>query len=252
MPIPAGVPFGRVHPNYAIGGLDLSKYQWTVDVERARACGIDFVILRAGCGMTPDPWYPRHRAEAEKAHWPWAAYWYWYPGFTAKAMALKVRQVVGMRPPMGIFPDFERNERVWPWPTGITNAQINESVYAFTGELDSLYFEEIGHYTSPGWANSFLTAQTIAKLRLYYRNIWLAQWFYQFRTAPILPRNYPRCDLWQISAEVGPWAKMARYFGVQGDDDVDVNVARETSWAAFERRYKLSGYVSSAETAVKV
>ena len=62
-------------------GIDVSKYQETIDFEKVKASGIQFVILRAGYGRQlsqKDPYFEKNYAGAKRAGLHVGAYWYSY------------------------------------------------------------------------------------------------------------------------------------------------------------------------------
>lgn len=62
-------------------GIDVSKWQGTIDWQAVKASGIDFAIIRAGLGNNPkqkDTCFERNYAGAKAAGVPIGAYWYSY------------------------------------------------------------------------------------------------------------------------------------------------------------------------------
>ena len=57
-------------------GLDVSKYQGTIDWSQVKAAGYDFAMLRAGYGFnTIDPQFQRNASECNRLGIPIGAYW---------------------------------------------------------------------------------------------------------------------------------------------------------------------------------
>lgn len=228
----------QVHPLYPVGLLDVSKYQWGIDVEKAKDAGVQALIIRAGYGIVEDIRFREHRVTAEKAGWPWGAYWYWRPHYSASDQARKMRSVVGTNPPMGVYPDFEYNPRIERWPANYTKPFISRKIWEMLEACDQTFFRKAGIYTSPGFWNNWVVPTWLTKMQINTRVRWVANWYYEFAKQPRNPRGWFNWDLWQFSAEVGPWAKKARYFGVTGDDDVDVDVFNGT-WQDFMTKFNL-------------
>ena len=58
-------------------GLDVSKYQGTIDWSQVKAAGYDFAMLRAGYGFnTIDPQFQRNASECNRLGIPIGAYWF--------------------------------------------------------------------------------------------------------------------------------------------------------------------------------
>ena len=73
-------------------GLDVSKYQGTLDWSKVKADGISYVIAKASLGLVVDPEYAGKVAGARAAGLTIGAYHYLWPGVdTAKAVDLFLR-----------------------------------------------------------------------------------------------------------------------------------------------------------------
>ena len=69
-------------------GIDVSKYQGTIDWEKVKASGVQFAILRAGYGMYEnqiDPTFEKNYSECKRVGIPVATYWYTYATSTEQA-----------------------------------------------------------------------------------------------------------------------------------------------------------------------
>jgi GH25 family lysozyme M1 (1,4-beta-N-acetylmuramidase) len=235
------LPVGQVHPDYTVGGLDLSYSQFGVNIEKSKSRGVKFIIFRAGWGVTKDIRFNTHRALCEKAGWPWGCYWYWHPAYLEKDQARKFKEVVGSRPALGVYPDFERNEGygLQPWPVGMNQQSVSRKMYEMMDATDQLFGDDSSLYSSPGFLNTWLLSQFYTKMRASSRDLWLAQWFFDFAKRPTMPRGFSRWDFWQISGNSGPWAiNGVREFGVSGSLRIDVNVFNGTQ-DEFNRKFHL-------------
>lgn len=232
------LPPGQLHPYHPVGFLDVSKYQWGIDTNRAMAAGVRALIIRGGYGVYADTRFSQHKATAERAGLPWGAYWYWRPHHSAAEQARKAKNVIGRRPPLGVFVDFEQNQRIDPWPANLSKSAVSRMIWETLEEFDRAFLDQSGVYSSPGFWAQWVTPAWMTKMRLYSRALWVANWYYNFTRQPRKPSGWPRWDLWQFSGEVGPWAKRARELGVSGDDDVDVDVFNG-SWEEFRLKFHL-------------
>lgn len=70
-----------------ISGIDVSKWQGDFDFSRAKAEGFEFVIIRAGCGLTADPMFSSNYSKAKNAGMNVGAYWYTYAQSEDQAVA---------------------------------------------------------------------------------------------------------------------------------------------------------------------
>ena len=62
-----------------IKGIDVSRYQGTVDWEQVKAAGYQFAMLRAGYGSdTVDEQFQRNASECNRIGLPAGAYWFCY------------------------------------------------------------------------------------------------------------------------------------------------------------------------------
>lgn len=69
-----------------IKGIDVSRYQGTVDWDRVKAAGYQFAMLRAGYGSdTVDEQFRRNAAECNRIGLPIGAYWFCYADSPADA-----------------------------------------------------------------------------------------------------------------------------------------------------------------------
>lgn len=247
-------PDGQVHPNYTVGGIDISYSQANVDYDKAQERGVKFVMIRSGWGIHRDYLYDLHRAKAQQANIPWGTYWYWHPYYPEVDQAQAFRMTVGMIPPLGCWMDFERNEGpgLLPWPQ-LTQDHVGKKALDFVRQCDQAFAQNIGIYTSPGfWRSNFFSNYQLAMMP-NMRGRWIAQWFTLFTPKPTLPDGWTDFDFWQFSARAGPWAYQTIPFGVIGSSSVDVDVFNG-DMAKFESNYHIytSGYDGSRGPSVKM
>ena len=62
-----------------MNGIDVSKWNGVIDFEKVKSCGIDFVIIRSGFGISGiDPCFRRNYKTARNAGLHVGTYWYSY------------------------------------------------------------------------------------------------------------------------------------------------------------------------------
>lgn len=215
-----------IHPNYPVSGLDLSKWQVFTDPQKAKAKGVEFVIIRAGNGVRQDIRMIEHRNMCEAYDIPTLFYWYYQPTSTTKDIATAIKRTV--RPKDYVFIDMEKN-KVDIWPTNATPTIITEHVLRLLDECDQMLGQNVGIYTSQNWWNAWILRTRIPKFKLNTRRLWVAQWFYSLRPNPTrLPNGWNDWDVWQFSGTVGPYSGKAKEFGVSFSHSVDVNAFKGT------------------------
>nr|WP_321254522.1 GH25 family lysozyme [uncultured Ruegeria sp.] len=70
---------GRHPGSYPVHGLDVSRWQDSIDWRTARSAGVSFVFIKATEGGDfADPRFNEHRQGAQAAGVPWGAYHYYY------------------------------------------------------------------------------------------------------------------------------------------------------------------------------
>ena len=74
--------------NFDVKGIDVSKYNGTIDWNKIKSSGCTFAFIRAGYGKTTDPKFLENWKNA-KGKTTRIAYWYmdYYSGYTGKQQA---------------------------------------------------------------------------------------------------------------------------------------------------------------------
>ena len=154
-----------------IKGIDVSTWQGSIDFNRVKQSGINFVIIRAGYGSAlsqKDKWFETNYARAKAAGLHVGAYWYSYAGSAAEAReeARVCKQVLsGKQFDYPIYFDLEEKSQL-----ARGRAFCDSLIRAFCNEMEAGgYFA--GFYTSLSAAvNNFS-----ADVRNRYA-FWVAQW----------------------------------------------------------------------------
>ena len=147
-----------------MNGIDISKWNGVIDFEKVKSCGIDFVIIRAGFGISGiDPCFRRNYKAARNAGLHVGAYWYSYAKTRAELqneISSFMNVINGLAFDMPIYWDIEEK-----WV--INN--INYVIPTVCNALESAgYFS--GYYTSAS-INSTVTTENKKRY-----TSWIAHW----------------------------------------------------------------------------
>lgn len=191
-------------------GIDVSKHNGVVDFAKVKAAGYDFVIIRAGIGIsTPkDPRFEENYAKAKAAGLNVGAYWFLRsltPENARKEAKNFVDILKGKMFEYPVYLDLEDdpNYNYFPLKTGKTNCSA--MIQAFCEEVEkSGYF--VGFYTSKSVLETLVTDDVKNRF-----SVWCAQWSAQCT----YKGSY---SLWQKSGS-------GRVNGIIGD--VDINESNE-------------------------
>lgn len=100
-----------------IFGIDVSKYQGNVDFAKAKASGVQFVMLKAvstnNTGLYIDPYFERNYAECKKLGIPVGVYYYTYAhdkAYADKELALLKKAITGKQFEFPVVVDVEDNK----------------------------------------------------------------------------------------------------------------------------------------------
>ena len=171
-------------------GIDISKHNGSsVDFNKLKSDGIEFVIIRAGYGRftsQEDVEFENNYAKAKAAGMPVGAYWYSYAtsvgGAVAEANAC-IEVIKGKQFEYPIYFDLED-----PSQSGLGKATLSDMVVAFCETLEAAgYF--VGLYANLNWLNNYLD---YSKIKNY--SIWLAQW----SSKPTYKNTF---DMWQYTSD---------------------------------------------------
>lgn len=208
-------------------GIDVSKYQGSIDFKKVKADGYDYVIIRAGYGKMisqKDPMFETNYSRAKAAGLGIGAYWYSYATSAAEARqeANVCMQVIqGKQFAYPIFFDLED-----PSAFAKGKAVCSEMVNAFCRELEEAeYFA--GLYISRNPLQTHIT-DTVAKR--------YALWIAEYNSKCTYSGSY---GMWQHSSK-------GSVSGVDGN--VDLNECY-VDYPAIIKRNGLNGFAKAASTA---
>ena len=202
-------------------GIDISKYQQSVDFSVAKADGVAYCILRASLGSyTKDPTFDAHYSDAKAAGLGVGAYHYFYATTVDEAKAeaaFFLKTIAGKQFDYPVAVDVEEASII---PAG--KSQLTDAVIAFCEMVeDAGYY--ICVYANPSWLNNHLDS---ARLTPY--DLWLAHWD--------IPEPSRDCGMWQYTSS-------GTVAGITGR--VDMNTSYK-DYPAIIKSAGLNGYAASA------
>ncbi|MDR2655995.1 MAG: LysM peptidoglycan-binding domain-containing protein [Oscillospiraceae bacterium] len=155
--------------NIPCEGIDLSKYNGTVDFSAVKKAGKEFAILRAGYARVVDPLFEANYSGAKAAGLAVGIYWYSYAA-NPDAVRLEadccLRILKGKQFEMPIYFDYEYEPAI----LALSNAQRTQNVKIFLDKLESTGYYA-GLYASSDFINNLLNYKELAKY-----DIWAAQY----------------------------------------------------------------------------
>lgn len=145
----------------ATSGIDVSKWQGTIDWQRVKAAGVEFALLRAGYGNADaypdqiDPTFEYNYSECKRVGMPVGAYWYSYA--TTVEMARQEAQscINVLKGKQFEYPIYYDVEEMRIFNSGNTN----EIIKAFCDELESAGYW-VGIYTYRSAVTAYLSERT--------------------------------------------------------------------------------------------
>ena len=157
-------------------GIDVSKWQGTIDWEKVKASGIEFAMLRAGYGQgNPDPSFEDNAAACTRLGIPFGIYWFSYaytPEMAEKeaAFCIDAASKYSLSYPMAF--DFEYDSVDYASEKGVTvtKALASSIVRAFCGAVrDGGYYPMV--YANPNYLSAYFDSKIPEEF-----DIWLAKW----------------------------------------------------------------------------
>lgn len=205
-------------------GIDVSKWQGTVDWEKVKADGYHFAIIRAGYGKEAsqvDPTFAKNVAGAKKAGLYCGAYWYSYATDAAGAKAeaeLFLKTVKGYQFDFPLVFDIEDS----------TQQSLSKSTIAAIIDTFCETVESAGYYCTLYSYASFLTNNVPVSCQAEH-DIWVA---HTKTEKPAFSRAY---GMWQYS-------HTGTVQGVSGS--TDLNYAYK-DYPAIMQKYGFNGFRAS-------
>jgi lysozyme len=170
-------------------GIDVSKFQYEIDWQTAKAQGITFAFIRACYGLTKDPLFERNWTEAKKAGIYRSAYgWCLLPGNQTNNAAFHwklIKDDPGELPPTVDFESFGTSK------PGFSALQL------YMTSLENLCKRKPIMYTSKGYWMQFKEHKEQYWILEY--PFWIAQW--NNNPAPSLPQPFETWTFWQWSSD---------------------------------------------------
>lgn len=208
-------------------GIDVSKYQTSVDFKKVKAAGFDFVIIRAGYGKAlsqKDPLFETHYKNAKAAGLHVGAYWYSYAKTAAEARQeafVCVQAIQGKQFEYPIFFDLEESATL-----KLGKTVCSEIVSAFCGAI-----EEAGCYAGLYISRSPLQTHITDDVAKRY-TLWVAEYG-------------SKCN---YSGSYGMWQRSSTgtVSGVSGNVDLD------ECYVDYPTAIKAGGYNGFTKTAAAV
>ena len=208
--------------NKVTKGIDVSVHNGSIDFNKVKAAGYDFVILRAGYGRDisqKDNTFEKNYKNAKAAGLQVGAYWYSYatsPADAAKEAQACLQAIAGKAFEMPIYFDLEEASQ-----TSKGGAYCRHLIDRFCGELEAAGYYA-GVYTSASVANA-LPSGTDSRYAM-----WIAHWGVKS------PSYTGRYGMWQHTST-------ASVSGISGNVDGDIayidyeTVMREQGLNGFDR-----------------
>lgn len=197
--------------------MDISKYQETVDFPKAKATGIEGVLMRSSVGLQEDVEFSKHWKNS-KGVMPRGAYHYYLDNKDAKAQAQKMFAVVSAAGDLG-------EERPTLDIEEINNPILSPlKIKTCLEEIEKLFGKKPYVYSSAYVLNKWIgNASWIKPYPLWISNPPFKGWFpgliayVASYCKPLMPVSHTAWDVWQFTF-VAP----AITFGVSGNNlDLD-------------------------------
>lgn len=176
----------------AVKGIDVSKYQKTVDFKKVKEAGYSFVILNAGYGRyisQKDPYFEQNYKAAKAAGLDVGAYWYSYAlDKTQASEEAKVflEAIKGKTFEYPICMDIEESSQ-----SKLSKAVIEDMINAFCS-----YCEKAGYYVCIYSYADFLTNKVSSECLKKY-DVWVAHFGV---SKPSFEGSY---GIWQYTSSAG-------------------------------------------------
>ncbi|MBR0302602.1 MAG: SH3 domain-containing protein [Clostridia bacterium] len=194
--IALSIPLAVVKPVEAaamkVYGIDVSKWQGTIDWAKVKAAGVKFVIIRIGTTYGKDGYFETNYTGAKAQGLDVGVYFYGY-GTTESSIKSDANKVVGwlngrtLEYP--VYYDLEDNSLV----SGYTNTDRTNFCIWFNTVIENNGYMA-GVYTGYYWLNNYVNAST---LRARYP-IWMARYLNSGTDS----QDYSNiCGMWQYSSK---------------------------------------------------
>lgn len=186
-------------------GIDVSFWCKSSDFEKAKADGVEFVIIRAGSSGNKDPYFEENYERAKAAGLRVGAYYYTYAMSLEEAYAdvdEYLEFICGKQFDMPVYVDIEEEKQ-----QDLPRQLLTEMMISFCDKIaDAGYYP--GVYANRNWFNTLLNYDTLAPVY----ELWLAKWTYDGLPDEDHSDMY---GIWQ-------YYDQGKVDGVQGNADLNV------------------------------
>ena len=157
-------------------GIDVSKWQGTIDWNKAKAAGVEFAMLRAGYGQgNADPQFERNASECTRLGIPFGVYWFSY-AYTAEMARREAQFCAGaaakykLSYPMAFDFEYDSVDYAAQHGVSVTKTLASSLVRAFCDEVKELgYYPMV--YANPNYLSAYFDAEIPEEF-----DVWLAKW----------------------------------------------------------------------------
>lgn len=217
-----------LHPAYPIGGCDISANQGVIDFDKLIDAGMWFIIARASLSAYTDTRYPGYRSSINSYRLPMGAYHAWSHLSTPANNATALIRAQPDKLPMRIWLDCEVL-------TNITRVQSTQHILNTLDAIDDHYQVYTGlYFNQESWAR-LIEPSYYDQFKLDLRPLWVANYIETLTDSmPNLPAKWPHWDVWQFSAEHGPYGGKGASFGVSSASlDIDAFYGNQEQFEQF-------------------
>lgn len=159
----------------SVKGIDVSKHNGVIDFKKVKDNGIDFVIIRAGIGISnpKDEKFELNYNNAKAAGLDVGCYWFLRaltPDTAIKEAQTFLNIIKDKKFEYPVYLDFEEDPYYgyFPFKTGKTNCSAMVDAFCSTVEKAGYW---VGLYMSKANLETYITAEIAKKYTL-----WIAQW----------------------------------------------------------------------------
>ena len=196
---------GAVIPGAQKKGIDVSKWNETIDWDKAKADGVEFAIIRCGYGKNTtsydDAYWERNVSECERLGIPYGVYLYSYAtdlDYAKSEAEHTLRLLKGHHPSLPVYYDLE-------------DTTVEKAGQTMIGKMAQVYCDtvsaagyRVGIYASLNWWNGYLNTSV-------FQNSSWSKWIAQWNSTCSYKGSY---DLWQCSEK-------GSVDGINGDVDLN-------------------------------
>lgn len=161
-------------------GIDISYWQDWLKLQDAKDRGVEFVVIRAGCGKKIDSVFEKHVKGAIEVGLPYGFYWYSEAFSTAEAMYEAdacLSTISAYKPVYPVYYDMEMDTQI----KKLDRATRTKIITTFCDRIKEKGYTP-GVYLNPAWLENYVDKKSL--LEKY--DLWLACW----TNSPDVPPKY--------------------------------------------------------------